>query len=146
VIAEAPVPVEGPWGARTSSALPVSFEVADGAVENVRFTFRWGFCGAFESALPEREPTPIRADGSWTYLDGRGPKVEATFVAPDRVEGVVTAPSRELPSCERSTASFVAVPGPVPPRPPGPMRKRPHRDAGGTPGHPTFHRLGESSG
>jgi hypothetical protein len=124
VIAEAPVPVEGPWGARTSSALPVSFEVEGGAVANVRFTFRWGFCGAFTSNLPEREPTPIRADGSWVYRDGRGPKVEATFVAPGRVKGVVTAPSRELPSCEHSTARFVAVPGPVPPRPPGPMARK----------------------
>lgn len=124
MIAVAPTPVEGPWGARTSAALPVSFEVHEGRVENVRFTFRWGRCGAFTSALSEREPTPIRADGSWVYRDGRGPKVEARFVAPGRVEGVVEAPWRQLPSCERSTARFAARPGPVPPRAPGPMARR----------------------
>jgi hypothetical protein len=109
-------PVEGEWGGRTSAALPVSFTVREGQIEAVRFAFTWGFCGVAESALPNTEP--IRPDGSWVYLDGRGPKVEATFTAPDQVTGTVVAPSRELPSCEGSEATFLAVPGPVPPPPP----------------------------
>lgn len=110
-----PTPVEGGWGGRTSDALAVSFTVREGEIEDARFTFTWGFCGDFESALPNLEP--IRADGSWAYHDTRGPKIEATFLAPDRVVGTVTAPSRELPGCPKSEATFVARPGPVPPPP-----------------------------
>ena len=109
-------PVEGAWGARSSDALPVSFEVKDGKVVNARFTFTWGFCGEFESALPNEEA--IHADGSWAFLDNRGPKIEATFVAPDLVEGTIVAPSRELPGCPKTEATFSGAPGPVPPAPP----------------------------
>jgi hypothetical protein len=41
----------------------VSFEVHEGVVENARFTFAWGFCGVFESAV--QHSAPIEADGSW---------------------------------------------------------------------------------
>jgi hypothetical protein len=109
-------PTEGAWGGRTSAGLPVSFEVKAGHVVNVKFTFLWGFCGIAESALLNEET--IRPDGSWTYLDGRGPKIEGTFTTPDQVEGLLTIPSRELPSCEGSKATFTAAPGPVPPAPP----------------------------
>jgi hypothetical protein len=115
--AETIAPVEGAWGARTSDGLPVSFEVKAGEVVDVRFTFNWGFCEDFESALLPNEAA-IGADDSWAFLDNRGPKIEATFVAPDRVEGTVTAPSRELPGCPKTEATFVGAPGPVPPPPP----------------------------
>ncbi|HTR74993.1 MAG TPA: hypothetical protein VMH33_07000 [Solirubrobacterales bacterium] len=105
--------VEGEWGARTSDALPVSFQVKEGQVVDAHFAFAWGFCGDFESALPNTDP--IAADGSWSFLDSRGPKIEATFVAADRVEGKVIAPSRELPGCPKTEATFVGAPGPVPP-------------------------------
>ena len=70
MIAAVPRPVEGPWGARTSDALPVAFRVHEGRIEGARFTFRWGFRGAFRSDLPNEETIPV--DGSWAYLDGRG--------------------------------------------------------------------------
>jgi hypothetical protein len=127
-------PVEGAWGGRTSAALPVTFEVRGGQVENAHFTFVWGFCGGFESALPNVDP--IDAEGGWTFLDTRGPRITATFAAPDRAEGTVEAPSRELPGCPKTEATFVARPGPVPPPPPilisdgrGHLLARPHRIA-----------------
>jgi hypothetical protein len=125
-------PVEGEWGGRTSDDLSVSFQVHAGVIENVRFTFTWGFCGSFESALPNTEP--IGADGSWAYLDGRGPEIEGAFLAAEEASGTVTAPSRELPSCPRTEATFSAAPGPVPPPLPiliagcgGPPIRRPAR-------------------
>jgi hypothetical protein len=103
------VPVEGPWHATTSAGLPVTFEVTPGQVVRSRFRFKWGFCGTFESGLGP--PVPIEADGHWKHVEGQGPFIEATFVAPDRAEGTVTAPSRELPGCPETRATFVAEPG-----------------------------------
>jgi hypothetical protein len=114
--ADGVVPVEGSWSALTAAGLPVSFEVAGGQVQNARFKFRWGFCGTYESAL--RLSTPIDASGHWKYLDSRGPWVEATFVAADRAEGTVVAPSRMLPGCPQTESAFVATPGePIVPEP-----------------------------
>lgn len=110
--ADGVVPVEGPWHAKTSAGLPVSFEVTAGQVVHPRFRFRWGFCGTFESGTGGA--VPIEPSGHWKYVDGPGPFVEATFVAPDRAEGTVTAPSRELPGCPETHATFAAEPGEAP--------------------------------
>jgi hypothetical protein len=110
--AEESVPVEGPWNATTSAGLPVSFTVSGGQVIDVRYRFRWGFCGSFESAI--KGSAPIEADGHWKYADSRGPFAEGTFVAPDRAEGTVVAPSRQLPGCPETKATFVATPGEAP--------------------------------
>ncbi len=107
-----PVPAEGKWHATTSAGLPVSFEVSNGQLLDARFRFRWGFCGSFESAV--KGSVPIEPNGHWKYVDPRGPYAEGTFVAPDRAEGRVVAPSRELPSCPETKASFVATPGEAP--------------------------------
>ena len=107
--AEEVTPLEGSWTATTSAGLPVSFEVTAGQVVNARFKFRWGFCGVFESA--ERKSVPIEAGGRWKYPDPRGPWIEGTFVAGDRAEGTVHAPSRMLPGCPETAASFTAAPG-----------------------------------
>jgi hypothetical protein len=112
VDAEGVVPVEGKWHATTSAGLPVSFEVSGNQVLNVRFRFRWGFCGSFESAVGGS--VPIEPNGHWKAADSRGPFAEGTFVAPDRAEGAVTAPSRMLPGCPETHATFVAVPGEAP--------------------------------
>jgi hypothetical protein len=125
-----PTPVEGLWGGRSSDALPVHFEVKGGEIVNATFSFTWGFCGSFESALPNEEA--IREDGSWAFLDNRGPKIEATFVSPERVEGTIVAPSRELPGCPKTEATFVAAPGPVPP-PPRILIPNGHGHLGGRP-------------
>ena len=110
--ADGVVPVEGPWHAETSAGLPVSFEVTAGRVVRPRFRFEWGFCGTFESELGP--PVPIEPDGHWKHVEGQGPFIEATFVAPDRAEGTITAPSRMLPGCPETHATFVAEPGPGP--------------------------------
>ncbi len=113
VKAEGIVPVEGGWVATTSAGLPVSFEVKEGNVLNAHFRFNWGFCGTYESHLPNTDP--IDANGHWSFLDSRGQTIEGTFVAPDRVEGAVDAVERELPGCPHTRATFVAAPGEVPP-------------------------------
>src|SRR6476620_11707608 len=91
------VPVEGPWHGTTSAGLPVGFEVRAGQVVDIRFRFKWGFCGTYE-ATPSG-PSPIGPDGSWKGEDTRGQIIEGAFVVPDRVEGKVTAVSRMLPGC-----------------------------------------------
>jgi hypothetical protein len=106
------VPVAGPWHATTSARLPISFEVSGNQLVNVRFRFRWGFCGSFESATGGS--VPIEPSGHWKYADSRGPFAEGTFVAADRAEGTVTAPSRMLPGCPETKATFVAEPGEAP--------------------------------
>jgi hypothetical protein len=110
--AEGVAPVQGKWHATTSAGLPLSFEVSGSQLVNARFRFRWGFCGSFESALGGT--VPIEPNGHWKYLDSRGPFAEGTFVAPDRAEGTVTAPSRMLPGCPETHATFVAEPGEAP--------------------------------
>lgn len=113
VKAEGIVPVEGGWMGTTSVGLPVSFEVKEGNVLNAHFRFNWGFCGTYESHLPNTDP--IDANGHWSFLDSRGQTIEGTFVAPDRVEGTVVAVERQLPGCPRTQATFVAAPGEAPP-------------------------------
>jgi hypothetical protein len=104
--------VEGPWSATTSVGLPVRFEVKEGNVVEPRFGFNWGECGSFEASGPD---APIDASGHWSSVNSLGQTIEATFVAPDRVEGTVVSTERELPSCPRTHATFVAAPGEVPP-------------------------------
>jgi hypothetical protein len=106
---ETVVPVEGPWHATTSAGLPVGFEVGSGQVIDPRWRFKWGFCGSFENATSA--VVPVNSGGYWKYTDLRGPWIEGTFVAPNRLEGTVTAPSRMLPGCPESQATFVAEPG-----------------------------------
>jgi hypothetical protein len=105
------VPVEGPWHATSSAGLPVGFEVSGGQVVNPRWRFKWGFCGSFENATAAI--VPVNADGYWKYTDPRGPWIEGTFLAPNRVEGTVTSPGRMLPGCPETHATFVAEPGPA---------------------------------
>jgi len=108
-------PVEGLWRARTENSLPLSFEVHEGRVENVRFAYSAGPCGTFESTGPNVEP--IDEIGRWKFVDGRGPKVEANFSADDRAEGYVFLPSTDFPHCPETESHFVAAPGEPPPKP-----------------------------
>jgi hypothetical protein len=110
--AEGVVPVEGPWHATTSVGLPVSFEVSGGQVTSFQYRFKWGFCGTYTSHAGPA--VPIDASGHWKAEDGAGPYIEATFTAPDRAEGVVVAPSRMLPGCPHTQATFTAEPGTAP--------------------------------
>ncbi len=112
--AEGIVPVEGSWAGESSDGLPVHFGVAGGHVVNTRFKFDWGFCGTYESRDP-RAFLEIDTAGHWVVEDSRGQTMEATFVAPDRVEGTIVAVERMLPGCPRTEATFTA--SPVPPNP-----------------------------
>jgi hypothetical protein len=107
--AEGIEPVEGGWKGRTSQHLYVYFGVSNGRVVNTRYHFHWGFCGTYgnhaKTANLEIDPA-----GHWLIADPRGTSLEGTFVAPDRVEGLVLAVERELPSCPRIEAPFVAWP------------------------------------
>lgn len=110
--ADGVVPIEGAWHATTSAGLPVRFSVEGGQVVGYRFRFNWGFCGTYTSE--GGPPAPIESDGHWKYVEGPETFIEATFVAPDRAEGVVGAPSRMTPGCPQTRATFVAEPGAVP--------------------------------
>lgn len=107
-------PIEGRWAGESSAGLPVYFEVASNRVVDVRFTFRWGFCGTFESHHPEAN-LEIDPAGHWVLEDSRGQTLEGTFVAPDRVEGKIVSVERQTPGCPRTEATFAAAP--VPPNP-----------------------------
>ncbi len=107
--AERIVPVEGSWGGESSDGLPVHFGVAGGKVINPRFKFEWGFCGTYESSWPGVE-FEVDPSGHWKVEDSRGQTLEATFVAPDRVEGTIVAVERMLPGCPRTEATFTAAP------------------------------------
>jgi hypothetical protein len=111
--AEAPVPVEGPWSGVTSIGLPVDFRVEGGNVVDAHFGFHWGYCGNFNSH--DQNTDPIDPEGHWSFDAPEGQAIEGTFVAPDRAEGTVTAVSRMTPGCPGTSATFVAVPGEVPP-------------------------------
>ncbi|HEX4307864.1 MAG TPA: hypothetical protein VHZ54_17650 [Solirubrobacterales bacterium] len=105
------VPVEGPWHGKSSAGLPIQFEVKEGQIINARFRFKWGFCGTYTTQTP---PAPIDPGGHWKAEDSATTYAEGTFVAPDRTEGVVVAPSRMTPGCPRTQATFVAEPGAAP--------------------------------
>lgn len=107
------VPVEGPWHATSSAGLPVAFEVSGGQVVDPHFRFRWGFCGSYEQGPAGSAPIE-QPSAHWKYVGTNGPFIEATFTAPDRAEGSVIAPSRMLPSCPETKATFVAEPGSAP--------------------------------
>jgi hypothetical protein len=114
--AEGVVPVEGGWVGMSSDQFPVTFYVVGGQVVDAHFSFKWGFCGAFSSTNSNKDPIDPAA-GTWSYLDPHGPHIEGTFVGPETVEGKVVAPTRELPGCPETVATFTAAPGIVPPPP-----------------------------
>ena len=99
----------GGWKGRTTQGLPVYFGVREGRVVNVRYRFRWGWCGVFEDhdrwASLEIDPA-----AHWVDPDPRGSAIEGTFVSRHRLEGLVSAEGRELPSCPHIEAKLVAWP------------------------------------
>jgi hypothetical protein len=107
--AEGIEPVEGGWKGRTSQGLPVYFGVREGRVVNTRYRFRWGFCGVFSNHV-KAASLEVDTTGHWLIEDTRGSSFAGTFVAPDRVEGTVSAVERMLPGCPEVTAPFVASP------------------------------------
>jgi hypothetical protein len=109
VRAEGIEPFEGGWKGKTSQGLPVYFGVRNGRVINTRYHFHWGFCGTYGNH-EKRANLEVDPAGRWIIQDPRGSSLEGTFVAPDRVEGMVLAEERMLPSCPRVAAPFIAWP------------------------------------
>jgi hypothetical protein len=107
--AEGVVPADSSWKGETSVGLPVYFGVAGGHLVNVRFKFKWGFCGTFELHDGYAD-APVDPNGHWSFEDPRGQTIEGTFTAPDRVEGTLVSVERELPGCPRTEAAFTAAP------------------------------------
>ncbi|HET7511093.1 MAG TPA: hypothetical protein VFJ65_12690 [Solirubrobacterales bacterium] len=107
--AEGVVPPDSSWKGETSVGLPVYFAVSGGHVVNVRFKFKWGFCGTFELHDGYAD-APIDSNGHWSFEDPRGQTIEGTFVAPDQGEGTLVSVERELPGCPRTEATFTAAP------------------------------------
>jgi hypothetical protein len=111
--AEAVVPVEGPWSGTSSVGLPVHFRVEGGNVVDTVFRFHWGECGNLTSnPVPA---LPIDPEGHWSYDAPEGQTIEGTFVAPERLEGMIATVERMTPGCEGTRVGFLAVPGVVPP-------------------------------
>jgi hypothetical protein len=102
-------PTQGGWKGRTSQGLPVYFGVLDGRVINVRYRFHWGFCGTYGTHA-KRASLEIAPSGHWLFHDSRGSTFEGTFVAADRVEGLLSVEERMLPSCPAVEAPFTAWP------------------------------------
>jgi hypothetical protein len=104
-------PVEGAWKGKTKQGFFVYFAVREGAVANVRLTYREPICG--EQSLHRRKAQlPIDESGSFA-----GPLVpervdfEGTFVAPGKVTGrIVSHETTGLPGCLRKVVSFSAHP------------------------------------
>jgi hypothetical protein len=111
VLADAdPVPpVEGGWKGVTRQGLPVYFGVREGRVVNTRYRFRWGYCGVYGPHF-KRASLEIDPASHWIVEDSRGSSMEGTFVAPDRLEGVILVVERMLPSCPAVVAPFIAHP------------------------------------
>jgi hypothetical protein len=107
--AEGIEPVEGGWKGETRQGLPVYFGVREGRVVNTRYRFRWGFCGVFSNHVKAAD-LEIDPAGHWLIEDTRGSSFAGTFVAPDRVEGTVSAVERMLPGCPEVVAPFTASP------------------------------------
>jgi hypothetical protein len=101
-------PVEGGYKGRTAQGLPVYFGVREGRVVNTRFTFRWSYCGK-HTAHEARASLEIDAAGHFLLDEGRS-QFEGTFVAPDRVEGMVIVPEHPLAGCPLREIPFVAQP------------------------------------
>jgi len=111
--AEAPVPAQGPWSGVSSVGLPVHFRVEGRNIVGTFFRFHWGECGDFASnPVPA---LPIDTEGHWSYAAPEGQTIEGTFVSPERLEGRITTVERMTPGCEETRATFVAIPGEVPP-------------------------------
>lgn len=96
----------------TSAGLPVSFTVQGAAVVNP-LPVALGLLRDLRKRRHEHHPD--RRHRALALQRRPRPLHEGTFVAPDRLEGVVVAPSRELPECPQTRATFVAAPGLAPP-------------------------------
>ncbi len=108
VSADGIVPIEAAYKGKTAQKLPVYFGVREGAVVNIRYTVKWGYCGKF--MRHERQSVaPIDADGHFLYKESQS-EIEGTFVEPGLVEGTATFLEHPLAGCPHKAVPFSASP------------------------------------
>jgi len=104
-------PVEGGWKGKTKQGYFVYFGVSEGAVVNVRLTFREVICGKQTVHLPESRLEIDEAGHFGGALVPNRLEFEGTFVAPDRVKGkIISLETTGLPGCTRKVVGFNAHP------------------------------------
>jgi hypothetical protein len=85
--------------------------VGEGAVKNVRLTFREVVCGKQSVHLPQSRLAIDEAGHFAGELVPNRLEFEGTFVAPDRVSGkIVSLETTGLPGCTRKVVGFSARP------------------------------------
>jgi hypothetical protein len=99
-------PLEGAYKGRTAQKLPVYFGVKEGAVVNVRYTVRWGFCGRF-TRHNVRAVTPIAANGHFSLAEPQS-SIEGDFVEPGVVKGTAIFIEHPLAGCPYRAVPFTA--------------------------------------
>jgi hypothetical protein len=104
-------PEEGGWKGKTKQGFYIYFGVGEGAVKNVRLTFREVVCGKQSVHLPESRLAIDEAGHFAGALVPNRLEFEGTFVAPDRVSGkIVSLETTGLPGCTRKVVGFSARP------------------------------------
>lgn len=103
--------VEGGWKGKTKQGYFVYFGVREGAVVNVRVTFREAVCGKQSVHLPNSR---LEIDDAGHFGGALVPnrlEFEGTFVAPDQVKGkIISLETTGLPGCTRKVVGFNAHP------------------------------------
>jgi hypothetical protein len=104
-------PVEGAWKGKTKQGFFVYFGVREGAVANVRLTYREPVCGE-QSVHRRKARLPIDEAGHFAgALVAERVEFEGDFVAPGQVSGkIISAETTGLPGCTRKVVSFIARP------------------------------------
>lgn len=99
-------PAAGPFEGKTETGYVVSFEAREGAVFDLRFTLKWGFCG----------PAPVHLKGRFSAIDPDGHffvdegqwNFGGTFVSPTEVQGTATFLEHPLAGCPEEAVPYTA--------------------------------------
>jgi len=104
-------PVEGGWKGKTKQGYFVYFGVGEGAVFNVRLTFREVICGKQSVHLPMSRLEIDEAGHFGGELVPNRLEFEGTFAAPGQVKGkIISLETTGLPGCTRKVVGFNAHP------------------------------------
>ena len=104
--AAAVVPADGPFEGKTDEGYVVSFDVAQGAVSNVRFAVKWGYCGVSPVHI-DRGGRQIDANGHFLF-DGGQWRFEGTFTSPTEAQGTATFLEHPLAGCPERSVLYTA--------------------------------------
>jgi hypothetical protein len=111
-------PAEGPFEGKTAEGYTVSFSAGQGAVFDVKFTVKWGYCGVSPVHIG-RGSREIDANDHFLF-DGGQWRFEGTFSSPTEVQGTATFLEHPLAGCPERAVPYTATlrtgPPPVIPR------------------------------